>query len=280
MTAEITLPLAVLAGLLSFVSPCVLPLMPVYLGYLTGVTVTEGGGAGPRHVVVAHATAFILGFSLVFVLIGATVGLVAGGFVRTDFSTIISVAGGLLLIAFALHMLRAWEAAARYTARWPALSRGLQRVQRVLDRWILPERRLQGGGGPRPGYLRSSVVGMGFAAGWSPCVGPLLGAILTLALSATSSADLAATVLQSSLYLSFYALGLALPFFLTALLLERATGVIRRINRHGHIIERISAVFLIAVGLLLLSGSLGQLNQYFNVTPEWIYDLEERWLSS
>lgn len=279
MTAEITFPLAVLAGLLSFVSPCVLPLMPVYLSYLTGVTVAGETPAG-RHRVVAHALAFIVGFALVFILIGATVGLVAGGFVRTDFSTFVSVAGGILLITFALHMLRTLDWLARRAARWPGLSRRLAVLQHTLDRWILPERRFQGHAGERPGYLRSSMVGMGFAAGWSPCVGPLLAAILTLAMNAAVGPDLWAAVAKSSLYLAFYALGLAIPFLLTAVVLERASAAIRRLNRYGHLIERISAAFLIAVGVLLISGSMGQLNQYFNITPEWIYDLEERWLSS
>ena len=280
MGAEnITITLAVLAGLLSFISPCVLPLMPVYLGYLTGIT-ASGDGNVSRYQLLGHALLFVAGFSLVFVLIGASIGLVFGSFIRIDLANVFMKIGGVLLIILGLHMSRILKWGAAKLATVPSLHRPLVSIDQKLDELILPERRLQTKHGSAPGFVRSGVVGMSFAAGWTPCIGPLLGAILTLAAGSAYGSDVGLAVMKSAGLLFAYSLGLAIPFLLTAVVLSRATGLLKAINRHGHIIELVSAIFLLGVGMLLLFGSISDLNRYFTTTPEWLYELETKLLQT
>jgi len=238
---NVTVVLAFGAGVLSFLSPCVLPLVPVYLSYLTGSTI--GGEETPkRSTVFIHALLFGLGFSLVFVLLfGLSVGYL--GRFLADFTPILVKIGGLLLIVFGLH------------------TTGLIQVP-----FLLMERRMEVGMGSNPTYVRSVLVGMVFAAGWTPCVGPLLGAILTLSLEA-------ATPWRAAGFLLAYSLGLGLPFLLVALLLTTATGWLRRLNRHLNIVSIVSGVFLIIIGLLLLTGTFQSLNSLFlRFTPAWLVE--------
>ena len=238
---HVTAVLAFGAGLLSFLSPCVLPLVPVYLGYLTGSTI--GGEEAPkRSTVFLHALLFGLGFSLVFVLVfGLPVGYL--GRFLADFTDILVKIGGLLLIIFGLH------------------TTGLAQIP-----FLYMERRMEVGLGSNPSYLRSALVGMTFAAGWTPCVGPLLGAILTLSLKA-------ATPWRAAFFLLVYSMGLGLPFLLVALLLTTATGWLRRLNRHLHIVSIVSGAFLIIIGLLLLTGTFQSLNSLFlRFTPSWLVE--------
>ena len=275
---QITITLAVTAGLLSFVSPCVLPLMPVFLSYLTGVAVAGPGGVS-RYKIFTHALMFIIGFTTIFVLVGATAGLVFGAFVKKDLSLWLMRIGGVVIILFGIYMsgLMKW-----LVARVERPSRAmafLEVANRKLDEWILPERRYHANHGETPGYVRSGVLGMSFAAGWTPCIGPLLGAVLTLAAGVAYQADVAGAMMRSMMLLLAYSLGLAVPFLLTALVLAQATGLLRAINRHGHIIEKISAVFLILVGVVLLTGSLSTLNAYFSQPPDWLIELENKLIS-
>jgi len=272
---EISYTLAVLAGLLSFISPCVLPLMPVYLSYLTGVSVAGDDGIS-RSRMFAHALAFVLGFSFIFILIGASMGLVFGTYLRTDFADILTKIGGVVLIVMGIHMSRVIKKGEVWLSTMPRLHRVLVAVDNRMDAIILPERRVQTKHSSAPGFIRSGVVGLSFAAGWTPCIGPLLGAILTLAAGSSYGADPGTAILRSVGLLSAYSLGLAIPFLVTALLLGRATGFLQKLNRHGHIIETISAVFLLIIGILLLYGSISDLNQYFSVTPEWLIELESK----
>jgi len=238
---NVTVVLAFGAGVLSFLSPCVLPLVPVYLGYLTGSTI--GGEEAPkRSTVFLHALLFGLGFSLVFVLLfGLPVGYLGRSLAR--FTDILVRIGGLLLIVFGLH------------------TTGLIQIP-----FLLMERRGQVGMDSSPSYLRSLLVGMTFGAGWTPCVGPLLGAILTLAFDAQS-------VWQAVFFLFVYSMGLGIPFLVVALLLTTATDWLRRLNRHLHIISIVSGAFLIIVGLLLLTGTFQSLNSLFlSVTPSWLVE--------
>jgi cytochrome c-type biogenesis protein len=273
MVENLTLPLAVFAGLLSFVSPCVLPLVPVYLGYLTGVAVT-GQETAPRRDVIGHAVLFIAGFTLIFVVIGASAGLVFGTFIRKDFADGLLKIGGLLLIILGLHMSGGlkWLAGRVENSAW--LWKPLATIDQKLDHLLLPERRVQAGLGKSPGLIRSGVVGMTFAAGWTPCIGPLLGAILTIAAGASFQSDPTTAILRSVVLLFAYSMGLAVPFLITAFILSGATGFLRRLNRHAHAIEMVSAVFLLGVGALLIFGSLSSLNQYFSNVPDWLYELE------
>jgi cytochrome c-type biogenesis protein len=238
---NVTVVLAFGAGVLTFLSPCVLPLVPVYLSYLTGSTI--GAEEAPkRSVVFIHALLFGLGFSLVFVLLfGLSVGYL--GRFLVGFTPILVKVGGLLLIVFGLH------------------TAGLIRIP-----FLMVERRMELSLDSSPTYLRSLLVGMTFAAGWTPCVGPLLGAILTLALDARS-------VWQAVFFLFVYSMGLGIPFLLVALLLTTATGWLRRLNRHLNIVSIVSGVFLIIVGLLLLTGTFQSLNSLFlRFTPSWLVE--------
>jgi len=241
ISSSLTLPLAFLAGLLSFISPCVLPLVPVYLGYLTGSVVT-GEPSPSRRATFSHALLFVLGFSLIFVLVfGAPVGLL--GQVMAQLAPLLVKVGGVLLILFGLH------------------TTGLVRIP-----FLAMEGRKDWGAERDPSYLRSLLMGMTFAAGWTPCVGPLLGAILTLAFDAQS-------VGRAVLFLATYSAGLGLPFLVVALLLTFVAERLRRWNRYLRIVSLISGVFLIAVGLLLVTDAFQRLSAPLSgAAPDWLWE--------
>lgn len=257
---NITISLAFAAGFLSFISPCVLPLVPVYLGYLTGSTI--GGETTPkRTVVMSHALLFSLGFTLIFVVVFGVPFGALGTFLRGSFSDRLVQVGGLFLILFGLHM----SGAIRYLAG--RIGGKAKDWSDRLDMLIMPERRMQVGQNQSPGYTRSLFVGMTFAAGWTPCIGPLLGAILTLAASGQS-------VGFSMAMLFVYSMGLAIPFLLSALLLTSATGLLKKINQHAHTIEIVSAVFLVTIGVLLITNQFEAIfNTYFSrLAPTWLLE--------
>jgi cytochrome c-type biogenesis protein len=262
--SNITIPLAFAAGFLSFISPCVLPLVPVYLGYLTGSTV---GGKAPanRLIVMGHALFFILGFTVIFVVVfGAPIG-VLGNFLRGGFSEALVIVGGAFLIIFGLHMGGAVRFLAQLTKEVPGLGRAIAVINDWLDMLLLPERRMRVGQNQSPSYPRSFFIGMTFAAGWTPCIGPLLGAILSLALNGQDFWFAIAMLLV-------YSLGLAIPFLLSALLLTGASGILKQINRHAHTIEIVSAVFLVTIGLLLITNRFEAIfNSFFSrLAPAWL----------
>ena len=236
---NITILAAFFAGLLSFVSPCVLPLIPVYLGYLTGSTLT-GDEPPPRRLVFTHALLFVAGFTLVFVVVfGAPVGFLGGAL--GEFADYLVVVGGILLIVFGLH-----------TAG--IITVPLFNVQKKMEY----------GQGQAPTYLRSGLIGMTFAAGWTPCIGPLLGAILTLAIQGQN-------VGLAMFYLLIYSMGLAIPFLVTAWMLTAATSRLKKLNRYLPVIERVSGAFIILIGILLVTGYFTILNSFFQrITPEWL----------
>jgi cytochrome c-type biogenesis protein len=224
---------------------------------------------------------FIAGFTLVFVVFfGALAGFIFGNLGQTDVQRWLVIIGGILLIILGIHMLGVLKWLIGLLENAPSVQKPLAWIDRKLDNLILPERRKQAGIGQSPGYVRSGLVGMTFAAGWTPCVGPLLGAIITLGLNASITASPSAAVLQSTILLFAYSMGLAIPFFIVAWGLDRATGLLRRLSRHVHLIEKISAFFLITIGVLLLVGSVSLLNQYFSATPEWLYEFESNLFSS
>ena len=237
MISSVSVPLAFLAGLLSFVSPCVLPLVPVYLSYLSGSSI-YGDAPPSRHRVFSHALLFVAGFTVVFVvLFGLPATLLAGALQR--YSDWISKIGGVILILFGLHTMG--------IVTIPALNM---------------TRRLEAKRGMEPGYARSILFGVTFAAGWTPCIGPLLGTVMTLAFTEPTRA----------LGLLFvYALGLAVPFLLTAALLTQAVGWLKRLNRHMRAVEIASGLLMVGVGILLISGTFTLLNSLLiRITPEWL----------
>ncbi len=234
---QITVGLAFLAGLLSFLSPCVLPLVPAYIGYLGGMAVgapeedEEEETAPSRGRVFIHGLAFVLGFSAVFVLLG--VGASALGGALYDLRFWLARIGGLIVIIFGIHTM------------------GLYRIP-FLEQDLRPDMDIEG-----KGLLSSALMGVLFSAGWSPCVGPVLGAILTLSLQGGS-------VAQGALLLSVYSAGLAVPFLLTALALEPVAQFIRRYGKVSRIAEIIMGIMLVVVGVMLLTGTFARLAQLGN----------------
>lgn len=228
--------MAFAAGLLSFLSPCVLPLVPSYLGFLTGMTIEEM--ADRRHWAFWHALLFVSGFSLVFILMGA--GATALGATLTYHKQTIARIGGVLIIGFGLYTLGVFRIAA------------LDRERRVhLDRKPI-------------GFLGSGLVGMAFAAGWTPCLGPILGTILGIA-------GVGGDVSRGVLLLAAYSAGLAVPFLVAALAVDQFREWFTRFRRWIPWVQRISGVVLILVGLLLVSGEFTRLSGWLqSLTPEWI----------
>jgi cytochrome c-type biogenesis protein len=234
---SISISLAFLAGLLSFLSPCVLPLVPAYLGYLAGSSLS-GGSPLKRWQVFSHALFFVGGFTLAFVvLFGLPTTLLSG--ILSQYSDWISGIGGAILILFGFHKLGVFTI--------PFLNR---------------TSRLEFGMGLEQGYLRSLLFGVAFGTGWTPCVGPLLGTVMTLAFEEPSRGAALTLV---------YALGLAVPFLATAALLARGVSWLKRLNRHARAIEIASGLLMIAVGILLITGWFNLLSSLLiGITPEWL----------
>jgi cytochrome c-type biogenesis protein len=222
--ATLGLFVAFAAGLLSFLSPCVLPLVPSYIGFLTGMSLPEMGGR--RRVALGHALLFVLGFSLVFVLLGASA--TALGRALNYYQLWLQRIGGLLIILFGLVCL------------------GVIKVG-----FLSQERRVQVEQKP-VGYLGSALVGMAFGAGWTPCIGPVLGAILGLA---ATSQDLG----RGMLLLAAYSAGLAVPFLVAAAALDSFLGWFQRFRRYLPWVMRVTGVLLIFVGVLMVTGEFTRL---------------------
>ena len=230
---------AFLAGLLSFLSPCVLPLVPSYLSFITGVSgVTELESR--RHLALVHALLFVAGFSIIFIALGATATEL--GLLLKSWQAWVERVGGALIVLFGLYTL------------------GVLRIG-VLSR----EARVQLSNKPL-GFLGSVLVGMAFGAGWTPCIGPILGSIL---LYASSRADLG----EGLRLLAAYSLGLAIPFLVAAWALEAFLRWFQRFRRYVRWVEIVAGVLLVAVGLLLLTGS-------FTVLSGWMQGLTPGFLRS
>jgi cytochrome c-type biogenesis protein len=230
--------LAFVAGLLSFLSPCVLPLVPSYVGFLTGLTLEELEVR--RGTALAHALWFVAGFSLIFVALGASASALGAVLLRSQ--VWIGRIGGILVILFGLYLLRVFQPA-----------------------FLTRERRLQLAHKPL-GYLGSAFVGVTFGAAWTPCIGPILGAILTMA-AAQASVALGAGLL------TVYALGLAVPFVLAALALDRFLVWFQRFRPYIVWVERIAGILLIILGLLLVTDR-------FTLIASWLQGLTPEFLKS
>lgn len=242
-TDSLSVGLAFVAGLLSFLSPCVLPLVPIYLGYLSGTTVADQ--EAPRLRVLGHAGAFVAGFGLVFAALGSLAGL-AGYLVTAPNGPLglvghlaaglsqatpwLARLGGLLLVVLGLHLT------------------GLVRIP-----WLYRELRIDTQGVRQRGLWASGLVGMAFAAAWTPCVGPYLMAILMLASNT-------GTVGRGALLLAVYSLGLGLPFLLAGLALGAVSSQLRRLNRYLNVVSVVGGGMLIAMGVLLVIDRFQWLN--------------------
>lgn len=226
------------AGLLSFLSPCVLPLVPSYITFITGLGLEDISRA--RRTTLVHALLFVLGFSFIFVALGA--GATAFGQLLLAYRTWIARAGGVLMILLGLWMLGVLHIGA------------LQQERRVhlSDKPI--------------GYLGTVLVGIAFGAGWTPCLGPTLGAILLLAANQTEIA-------KGITLLAVYSAGLAVPFLLSALLLERFLTFFQKFRSKLGLVNRIAGSLLIVVGVLMFTGWFERLAAILQpYTPEFLFE--------
>lgn len=228
--SNITVGLAFLAGLASFLSPCVFSLVPAYIGYLGGRAAGGEANANNRWITFSHGLAFVLGFSVVFIFLGLAVA--AAGHLLYDLRYWLAKIGGIVVIIFGLHMIGVF--------RIPFLEYDV-RVHSLPD--------------PKWGYLSSALMGVFFSAGWSPCVGPVLGAILTLALN---GGDL---VLGAQL-LTSYSAGLAIPFLIAALGIGWVSNILRKHSKVMRYVEIAMGVILVIVGIMLLLGTFELLARY------------------
>ncbi|NPV85048.1 MAG: cytochrome c biogenesis protein CcdA [Anaerolineae bacterium] len=220
---EVSIGLAFLSGLASFLSPCVLSLLPVYVGYLGGQSIaTPQAPKESRWQTFVHGVGFVAGFSLIFILMG--VGVSAVGAILDDLRFVLVKLGGVIVVIFGLHMT------------------GIIRIP-----FLYYDFRLRGSYDRREGIFSSFLLGVFFSAGWSPCIGPVLGAILTLALNGGS-------VVRGALLLFVYSVGLAVPFLLAALGVGWLVDVLKRYRKIARFVEVVMGGVLIVVGILLFTG--------------------------
>lgn len=233
ISQEVTYIGAFIAGLLSFLSPCVLPLIPSYIMYISGISYADLHAEHPSHVIrqktIFHSLCFVCGFTAVFVLLGASATYI-GSFLSAH-ATVIRKVGGILLVLLGIHV----------TGLLPF-------------RFLLREKRVSITHKPA-GYAGSFLVGIAFAAGWTPCIGPILAAILAVA--ATEE-----RVYQGILLLLLYSLGLGVPFFLSALAMHRFLAVFNRFRKYIHTFEIITGILLMVIGVLIYSNWLTRLSGY------------------
>jgi len=226
--ANIGVGLAFLAGLASFLSPCVFSLVPAYIGYLGGRSVASArDGKDHPWQTLSHGVAFVLGFSVVFISLGLATSALGG--LLYDMRTWLARIGGIVVILFGLHMTG--------VLRIPFLEYDL-RPQSMPDR--------------NRGYIASFLMGIFFSAGWSPCVGPILGAILTLSISGGSLS-------QGAVLLTAYSAGLAIPFLVASMQIGLVTTALKRYGKIMHYVEVGMGIILILVGILLLSDKYQQI---------------------
>jgi cytochrome c-type biogenesis protein len=233
-SSNITLISAFVAGLLSFLSPCVLPLIPSYITYITGLSFADLQEEHPSHVVrrktVIHSLLFIAGFTTVFVLLGASATFI-GGFMQEHMKLIRRI-GGVLIVLFGIHLT------------------GLVPIQMLLG-----EKRFTIHNKPA-GYVGSFLVGVAFSAGWTPCIGPILASILMIA--ATEE-----TLDHGIFLLLAYSMGLAIPFLLSALALHRFLVAFNRFKKHIRLLEIATGIFLIVIGVMVYGNYLTKISTIF-----------------
>jgi cytochrome c-type biogenesis protein len=230
MMQNVSIPAALIAGLVSFLSPCVLPLVPPYLIYLTGATIehveNDESAAASRRAVMISAVLFVLGFATVFVMLGASASLI-GQWMRA-WSAELAVVAGIVIIVMGLHFL------------------GLTRISLLMRDGRLPI--------PKPvGLWGAYVMGLAFAFGWTPCIGPILAAILSIAAAES-------TVTKGAGLLAVYSAGLGIPFLIAAVMIEQFSAVFARMKGHLLTIERAMGVLMIVTGVGFLTGAVSSVS--------------------
>lgn len=245
MNGEVTLPLAFLAGVAAFFTPCFLPLVPVYLGYLTNLSLNT-----PRRIgyTFFNAFLFVLGFTVVFTALGASVGFFGHTFVD-QMPVVRKVVGVLLGLAGVMVLFGPFLVRILPFLSWFYRGRSLVSVSFKN----------------RGGYVFSFLLGISFSLAWSPCIGPMLGVILTLAYDS-------ATVEKGTIFLAVFSAGLAVPFLISALAINRVSKIFSRISKIGRLVEWITGTGLILFGFLVYTDSLVKLNswfEFFNFAYRW-----------
>lgn len=230
MIQNVSIPAALIAGLVSFLSPCVLPLVPPYLVYLTGATIehleNEESVSASGRAVILSAALFVLGFSTIFVILGASASLV-GSLIRA-WSAQLSIVAGIAIIVMGLHFL------------------GLTRIGLLMREGRLPI--------PKPvGLWGAYVMGLAFAFGWTPCIGPILAAILSIAAAE-------ATVAKGAGLLAVYSAGLGIPFLIAAFMVEQFSSLFARLKAHLLTVERAMGVLMIVTGIGFLTGAVSSVS--------------------
>lgn len=220
---SVSLAMAFLAGLLSFLSPCILPLVPAYLSYITGNAISDLAADNAKAELMLKAIGFVLGFSLIFVVMGASASKL--GQLFAVYQSILTKIGGILIILMGIHMT------------------GLIKIKLLYQ-----EKRLVSLSEKNRG-ISSVFMGMAFATGWTPCIGPILASILIYAGSME-------TVSSGIVLLTFYSLGLAIPFLITAFAIGKFTSYFRRFSKHLHWVSIISGILLIVTGILVFTNKL------------------------
>jgi cytochrome c-type biogenesis protein len=235
---DITYWIAFTAGILSFVSPCVLPLIPSYLTYITGLSFNQLDDAHPgakvRLTALLHTLCFIFGFSVVFILLGAIAGIASGqiqALLREGLDWVAKI-GGLLILLFGVHVTGLFSFSA-----------------------LLRDKRVHLHKKP-VGFFGTFIIGVAFAAGWTPCIGPILASILMVA--ATSG-----QVGEGTILLTFYSMGLGVPFLLSGLLFHQFLNTFKRLRNHIRKIEIGTGAMLMAVGIMLMFDLLGPITMFF-----------------
>jgi cytochrome c-type biogenesis protein len=227
---NVTIGLAFLAGLASFLSPCVLSLVPAYIGYLGGRAAGGESSVQNRWITFSHGLAFVVGFSLVFILFNIVAS--AFGLLLYDVRTWLAKIGGFIIVVFGLHMIG--------ILRIPFLEYDVRIHSRINRKW---------------GYLSSVMMGIFFSAGWSPCIGPVLGWIMTFSMNGGS-------ILKGTTLGIAYSAGLAIPFLLAAVGIGWVSTLLRRYSKVMRIVEISMGVLLVVVGILLFIGSFNILANY------------------
>ncbi|TPW17577.1 MAG: cytochrome c-type bioproteinis protein [bacterium] len=243
MDESVGLLAALTAGLISFISPCVLPVVPAYLSFVSGMSIDEmkgNGGAATgssRLRLFLNCLAFVLGFSTVFIMLGAS-ATVVGGFMNQN-AKILSKIAGVIIVVFGLHTMG--------VIKIPFLNYEKRFHQNTKS----------------AGLIGSFLFGLAFAFGWTPCIGPILGAILGVAASSE-------TVGEGILLLAVYSLGLGIPFLLAGLFVESFFRLSGSVKKQFHLIEKISGFFMIAVGLMIFFDRFPQLSSWVSQLLPWL----------
>lgn len=230
--SNVSLILAFSAGLLSFLSPCVLPLVPAYVSYITGTAIEEAESRKSNLYIFYKSVGFVIGFSIIFITMGASITTLGKIFIKNQ--PIFRQVSGALIFIFGLHTTGIFKIKLFY------------REKRFLSFT------------KTSGAFGAVLMGMAFAAGWTPCVGPILSSILAYAGSME-------TISRGIILLAFYSLGLAVPFILTALAIDNLSSKIRKLGKYLEVISIISGVLMIIMGILIFTNKIGVMSQYLNL---------------